>query len=131
MKLEQLKNDTQRIAESLREIETQLQNLQNKRRQLDSTFNADTTKLNQYKRLLEDPEANVTSWLKEQGLPPQLGLLSRIKDFQSGIINPLIEEVKNVKGEFISVWHNESFAENSRWKGWKKVYEDMIVKAIE
>jgi len=32
MKLEQLKNDTQRIAESLREIETQLQNLQNKRR---------------------------------------------------------------------------------------------------
>ena len=90
MKLEQLKNDTQRIAESLREIETQLQNLQNKRRQLDSTFNADTAKLNQYKRLLEDPEANVTSWLKVQGLPPQLGLLSRIKDFQTGIINPLI-----------------------------------------
>jgi hypothetical protein len=52
-------------------------------------------------------------------------------DQAAGIINPLIEEVKNVKGEFISVWHNESFAENSRWKGWKKVYEDMIVKAIE
>lgn len=90
MQLEQLKNDTQRIAESLRQIEIQLQNLQNKRRQLDSTFNADTAKLNQYKRLLKDPEANVTSWLKEQGLPPQLGLISRIKDFQTGIINPLI-----------------------------------------
>lgn len=52
-------------------------------------------------------------------------------DAAADIINPLIEEVKKVKGEFISVWHNESFAENSRWKGWKKVYEDMIVKAIE
>ena len=46
------------------------------------------------------------------------------------IINPLIDEIKKVKGEFISVWHNESFAENERWKGWRKVYEDMIEKAL-
>ncbi len=46
------------------------------------------------------------------------------------IIHPLIDEVKKVKGEFISVWHNESFAENTRWKGWRKVYEDMIEKAL-
>ncbi len=90
MKLEQLKNDTQRIAESIRQIENQLQNLQNKQRQFDSTLNADTAKISRYKRLLENPEANLTSWLKEQGLPPQLGLLSRIKDFQTGIVNPLI-----------------------------------------
>jgi hypothetical protein len=48
----------------------------------------------------------------------------------ASIINPLIEEIKKVKGEFISVWHNESFAENERWKGWRKVYEDMIEKAL-
>jgi hypothetical protein len=42
------------------------------------------------------------------------------------LIKPLIENVKNVNGEFITVWHNESFAENERWKGWRKVYEDLI-----
>jgi hypothetical protein len=46
------------------------------------------------------------------------------------IIDPLVEKVKAVNGTFISVWHNESFAENERWKGWKKVYEDMIEKAL-
>ena len=46
------------------------------------------------------------------------------------IIDPLIEMVKAVNGTFISVWHNESFAENERWKGWKKVYEDLIEKAL-
>lgn len=84
MKLEQLKNDTQRIAESIRQIENQLQNLQNKQRQFDSTFNADTAKISRYKRLLENPEANLTSWLKEQGLPPQLGLLFQNKRFPNG-----------------------------------------------
>ena len=48
----------------------------------------------------------------------------------AAIINPLIEEVKKVKGEFITVWHNESFAENERWKGWRNVYEEMIEKAL-
>ncbi len=51
-------------------------------------------------------------------------------DDASEIINPLIEEVKKAKGEFISVWHNESFAENERWRGWRKVYEDMIIRAL-
>lgn len=46
------------------------------------------------------------------------------------IIEPLIEKVKAVNGTFISVWHNESFAENERWKGWRRVYEDLIEKAL-
>jgi hypothetical protein len=48
----------------------------------------------------------------------------------SEIIDPLIEKVKSVNGTFISIWHNESFAENERWKGWRKVYEDLIEKAL-
>jgi len=45
------------------------------------------------------------------------------------IIRNLLAEVKSVKGEFISIWHNESFAENDRWKGWREVYEYLLVNA--
>lgn len=41
-------------------------------------------------------------------------------------IKPLIDEVKAVKGTFISLWHNESMSENKTWKGWLTVYEQMI-----
>ena len=41
-------------------------------------------------------------------------------------IKILIEEVKKVNGTFIMLFHNETFSENKRWKGWKKVYEDVI-----
>lgn len=45
-------------------------------------------------------------------------------------IKPLIEEVKNVNGTFISLWHNESLSDKKRWIGWRKVYEDMIRTAL-
>ena len=41
-------------------------------------------------------------------------------------IIPLIDSVKAVGGTFISLFHNESFSEWRRWKGWTKVYEDML-----
>jgi len=41
-------------------------------------------------------------------------------------INILIEEVKKVNGTFILLFHNETFSEDKRWKGWRKVYEDVI-----
>jgi len=46
------------------------------------------------------------------------------------VIHPLIDSVKRVDGQFISVWHNESFAENERWKGWRTVYENHIEAAL-
>jgi hypothetical protein len=46
------------------------------------------------------------------------------------VISPLIQEVKSLNGEFISVWHNESFAENERWNGWRVVYEQLIQEAL-
>lgn len=44
-------------------------------------------------------------------------------------ILPLINSVKNVQGTFMSLWHNESLSENDIWRGWRKVYEDMVKAA--
>jgi len=41
-------------------------------------------------------------------------------------IRPLIDEVRAVNGTFISLWHNETMSENKTWKGWLKVYEEMV-----
>jgi hypothetical protein len=46
-------------------------------------------------------------------------------------IRPLIDEVKAVKGSFISLWHNDTLNDQKLWKGWKQVYEDMIQYAVE
>ncbi len=44
------------------------------------------------------------------------------------IIQSLIYEVKAVNGTFISLWHNESFSDQDRWKGWRTVYTYMLSK---
>lgn len=38
----------------------------------------------------------------------------------------LIDEVRAVNGEFISLWHNDSLNDSELWKGWKAVFEEMI-----
>lgn len=38
----------------------------------------------------------------------------------------LIDEVRMVNGEFISLWHNDSLNDYDLWKGWKAVFEEMI-----
>jgi hypothetical protein len=45
-------------------------------------------------------------------------------------ILPLIEEVKKVNGDFVSLWHNESLSENKIWAGWRDVYEQMVKAAV-
>jgi hypothetical protein len=37
-----------------------------------------------------------------------------------------VDTIKAVNGEFVSVWHNESFDESGRWKGWRNVYQDLL-----
>lgn len=37
-----------------------------------------------------------------------------------------VDTIKAINGEFISVWHNESFDESDRWKGWTRVYKDLL-----
>ena len=41
-------------------------------------------------------------------------------------IRPLIDEVKNVGGTFISLWHNETLSGEKRWKGWIEVYKQLL-----
>lgn len=38
----------------------------------------------------------------------------------------IIQEIKNVNGRFISIWHNETLSDWREWKGWKEVYEKII-----
>lgn len=46
-------------------------------------------------------------------------------------IKPLIDEVKSVKGDFVSLWHNESLSNYNMWEGWKHVYVQMIEEAVK
>lgn len=46
-------------------------------------------------------------------------------------IHELIEKVKKVNGTFISLWHNTSFDDKGEWKGWRKVYEEMIKLCVK
>jgi len=45
------------------------------------------------------------------------------------VISQLIDEVKKVNGEMISLWHNESLSNEERWKGWLEVYEHLLQEA--
>lgn len=46
-------------------------------------------------------------------------------------INELISEVKKVGGTFIPLWHNPALNEEGDWKGWLKVYIDMVEEGIK
>ena len=45
------------------------------------------------------------------------------------IIKKLVDQVKEVNGTFISLWHNESLSGEKRWKGWIEVYKEMLAYA--
>ena len=67
--------------------------------------------------LLVYPFALMDTTLNDyMGLTPKQSL-GRTKD--------LLNEVMNVNGTFITLFHNESLSGYLRWNGWKKVYEKM------
>ena len=41
-------------------------------------------------------------------------------------IKEMITKVKQVRGTFISLWHNESLSDHGHWKGWEPVYKRML-----
>jgi len=41
-----------------------------------------------------------------------------------------INTIKAVNGEFVTIWHNESFDYSGRWKGWKEVYPEILSYAL-
>lgn len=46
-------------------------------------------------------------------------------------IESVINEVKEVKGTFISLWHNESLSNLGEWKDWREVYEETVRMAVK
>jgi hypothetical protein len=44
-------------------------------------------------------------------------------------VAPIIREIKNVNGTFITIWHNESLSDKKPWEGWRGVYEDVLKAA--
>jgi hypothetical protein len=45
------------------------------------------------------------------------------------IITEIVEQVKKVNGTFISLWHNESLSEWKDWRGWSRVYRELLALA--
>ncbi len=43
----------------------------------------------------------------------------------------IIQEVKNVKGVFVPLWHNNSVSDFGEWGNWSRVYRTMIKNAID
>ena len=41
----------------------------------------------------------------------------------------VIKTIRSVNGDCVSLWHNESLGETGRWKGWRRVYEEMVKAA--
>jgi hypothetical protein len=41
----------------------------------------------------------------------------------------LIDEVRNVNGTFVSLWHNHTVNDKDQWKGWRHVYEEIVAYA--
>ncbi len=54
---------------------------------------------------------------RTMGLPPEDALKK---------IRSLYDACRAVNGQFISIWHNSSLGEDREWKGWKKVFEEML-----
>ncbi|MFH1298008.1 MAG: polysaccharide deacetylase family protein [Bacteroidota bacterium] len=44
-------------------------------------------------------------------------------------IKQIISQVRLYHGRFISLWHNESLSDYGRWKGWRRLYEEMVAEA--
>ena len=50
--------------------------------------------------------------------------LSKVESLEK--ISNMIQTIRAVNGEFVSLWHNESLGDTGRWQGWRSVYEEMV-----
>ena len=75
-----------------------------------------------------DLEKNITTHLRLHPFVYMEGTLNQYLkwDISKSIseVKLLMDEVKKYGGSFIPLWHNESFAENGIWKGWRKLFEE-------
>ncbi len=53
------------------------------------------------------------------------------KDGAINVVKKLMQEVAEVGGTFISLWHNDTLCDCGAWSGWKRVYDKMFEMASE
>jgi len=41
-------------------------------------------------------------------------------------MNKLTQEVRDVNGTLITIWHNDSFSDTGEWEGWLEVYKNLL-----
>ncbi|MGA3014199.1 MAG: polysaccharide deacetylase family protein [Bacteroidales bacterium] len=46
------------------------------------------------------------------------------------LVRSFVDTVKALNGEFVTIWHNESFHYSGRWKGWEEVYTKILSYAL-
>jgi hypothetical protein len=73
---------------------------------------------NEVTPLMVHPVAVMDVTLKDYLRLTKVESLGKIKD--------MINTVRSVNGEFVSLWHNESLGETGRWTGWREVYKEMV-----
>jgi hypothetical protein len=56
---------------------------------------------------------------------------SKTKSQMKQEVQEFIKITKQVNGEFISLWHNDTLSEWKEWKGWSAIYEEMIKEVRE
>jgi peptidoglycan/xylan/chitin deacetylase (PgdA/CDA1 family) len=44
-------------------------------------------------------------------------------------IKQVVDEVRKYNGTFVSLWHNETLTNQGKWKGWRRVFEEMMAYA--
>jgi hypothetical protein len=47
----------------------------------------------------------------------------------ASVARNIVQKIKDVRGTLVTLWHNQSFSEKGRWKGWQNVYIDIIKSA--
>ncbi|MEI7897103.1 MAG: polysaccharide deacetylase family protein [bacterium] len=50
--------------------------------------------------------------------------LNRVESLEK--IKAMIQTIKAVNGEYVSLWHNESLGGTGRWEGWQEIYAEMV-----
>ncbi len=89
-KLKRFLKDSALIFERITELQRTLDLLESKNSRIDSIYKADSIKVEYYKDLLSNPEKKAIGWLKTKKDSRKMQILSSIKDFQTGILNPNI-----------------------------------------
>jgi hypothetical protein len=46
-------------------------------------------------------------------------------------VKPMIDSIKNTGGTFTAMFHNESMGDYGEWKGWKNLYEEIVVEGLK